>query len=1069
MNGIRPEPTTLRSPLKSLESVPFGRLAPPPIRRFVASLLFLPLILTSAQDVAAQAVAASGPVDPAFLEGLRFRLLGPHRGGRVTAVAGVPGEPATFYMGSTGGGVWRTADGGETWKNLSDGYFEVGSIGAVSVAPSDPDVIWVGTGSACIRGNVSTGRGVYRSTDGGASWQFVGLSEAGQIGRIQVHPTDPDVAFVAALGHTFGPNPQRGVFRTVDGGQSWEHVLRMSDRTGAVDLALDPSNPRVLYAAMWTAERKPWTLVSGGPESGLFKSVDGGDHWERLSDGLPEGILGRIGVDVSPANPRRVWAVVEAEEGGLYRSDDGGRTFRWVSPERKLFERAWYYGHVIADPLDENTVYVLTTRMYRSSDGGQTFDVVDTPHADNHDLWMDPSDPLRMIVGNDGGAAISYNGGTTWSTQENQPTAEFYRVTVDEAFPYRVYGAQQDNSTLSLPSIYLGGSSEVQHWEPVGGGESGHIAVNPADPSVVYAGSYGGTITRYDRSTGQVRNVAAYPWLAIGQAPKDMKYRFQWNAPIRFSPHDPSVIYHAANQVLRSRDEGQSWEAISPDLTRNDAARQDYAGGPITRDNTGVETYGTVFAFEESPHQPGLLWAGSDDGRVHVSRDGGGSWEDVTPSVMPEWATVNMIELSAHDPHRVLLAVHRYRLDDFRPYVLRTDDGGGSWALLTDGSNGIPADHFVRVVREDPDRKGLLYAGTEFGLFVSLDDGRSWQPLRNNLPVTPVTDLAVHQGDLVVATQGRGFWILDDLTPIRRLETDGNPGEVVLFPPRPAVRLRTSASFTGRARGGENPPGGALVYYALGSEPEEPVSLEILDSWGVTIRRFSSQPDDGSEPTLKPGRGLNRFVWDLRYPAADILPGVILRGGTPRGPLAVPGEYQVRLAVGEWIQTQPFEVQVDPRLKVTREQLEEQFDFLTQVHERISETYRLIRSVRDLRAQVQDRVQRAAPGDPEDRVDKAAEPLLQELERMEEVLIQTRLRSEKDPINFPPRLDNLLAYLANVAAGADAPPTRGAQAVFQDLVEILSREQGRFDRLLSEGIAPFNEAAGRAGVPGVRY
>ncbi len=682
------------------------------------------------------------------------------------------------------------------------------------MADSDPNVVYVGTGSSQPRGNISPGIGVYRSLDGGDTWVHVGLEEAGQIGRIRVHPRDPNLVYVAALGHIFGPNQERGVYRSRDGGSTWECVHHISDRTGAVDLAMNPKNPRILYAGFWTAERKPWTMISGSEEGGVFKTADGGDSWEKLSGGLPEGLVGKVGVAVSPVNPDRVWVLIEAEAGGVYRSDDGGKSWKAVNTQRKLRQRAFYYTRVYADPLDADTAYALNTEFYKSIDGGRTFEQIQVPHGDCHDLWLNPTDPRIMILADDGGAQVTLNGGRSWSPLTNQPTSEMYRVTVDNQFPYRVYGAQQDNTTISLPSKPLSGLTPSQHWRSVGGCESGHIAIDPRDPDIVYAGCYGGSISRTNLRSGESRSILVYPQLQLGQASLDLKHRFQWNAPVRISPHDPDVIYHTSQVVHMSRNAGQSWTEISGDLTRNDKRKQKYSGEPITRDNTGVEVYGTVFAFEESPHRKGLLWAGSDDGLVHISRNQGESWEAISPAGLPEWGTVNMIELSAHDAGRALIAVQRYRMDDFAPYIFRTNDYGQTWERLTDGSNGIPGDHFVRVVREDPDRKGLLYAGTEFGLYVSFDDGAHWQSLQLNLPVTPVTDLAVHQKDLVVATQGRAFWILDNLTVLHQVDRRMDASVSHLFRPRRAVRVMS---------GGGSSSGAAVDFYL----PEEPGEEEV--------------------------------------------------------------------------------------------------------------------------------------------------------------------------------------------------------------------------------------------------
>jgi len=810
-------------------------------------------------------------VDPALFSALRYRSIGPYRGGRSTAVAGIAAQPDTFYMGTTGGGVWKTTDAGLTWGNVSDGFFDVASIGAVDVADSDPNVVYVGTGSACIRGNVSIGRGVYKSLDAGKSWTFVGLRDAGQIGRILVHPDDPDLVYLAVLGNPFGASETRGVFRSQDGGETWEKILYVSDTTGAVELSMNPSNPREMYAAFWRAERKPWTVIDASEDGGIYKTTDGGDTWNKLEGGLPQGLTGRIGVSVSPANPERVYALVSAAdpEGGVYRSDDGGDSWRRINRDRNLRTRHWYYSHIIADPVDENTVYVLNASMYRSIDAGDSFQSIRVGHGDTHDLWIDPHDPERMILGDDGGAEISGNGGSSWSPLSNQPTAEIYRVTVDNQFPYRVYGAQQDNSTLSVASQ---GRGAQQDWYTVGGCESGHIAVDPRDPNIAYAGCYIGMITRYDHTTGGRRDIDVYPVLVDGVAPRDLEYRFQWNAPILISPHDPDALYHTSQVVHLSRDGGQSWETISPDLTTDDPEKQGLPGGPLQHDHTSVEVYNTIFAFVESPHSAGELWAGSDDGLIHLSRDGGATWADVTPPQMPVEGTVNTLDISPHRAGRVIATVYNYRMNDFAPYVFQTDDYGASWEMLTDGGNGIPADTPVRVVREDPDREGLLYAGTEFGMFISFDDGAHWQPFQLNLPVTPVTDLRVHEQDLVVATQGRSFWILDDLTPLHEITDDVAAAPAHLFSPRAAIR--------GDGRGARQ----AVIHYYLADEPEGPVSLEILDAAGNVIRTFTGRAGSaagagGGSPGGRGGgrggfgggsrllvsAGMNRFTWNLQY------------------------------------------------------------------------------------------------------------------------------------------------------------------------------------------------------------
>jgi photosystem II stability/assembly factor-like uncharacterized protein len=1039
------------------------------------------LLLCAAVGVSAAADDPGPVIDPDLYQAMEYRLIGPFRGGRVTAVAGVIGERDTFYMGSTGGGVWKTTDGGESWSNVSDEFFESASVGAIAVAPSDPNVVYAGMGSACIRGNISPGDGVYRSTDAGKTWKRAGLAEAGQIGAIAVHPKQPETLHVAALGHAFGPSEQRGVFRSRDGGDSWEQVLHVSDRAGAVDLALDPTNPRIVYAAIWQAERKPWGLVSGGEGSGLHRSVDGGDSWQELTEGLPRGIKGRIGVTVSGAMPGRVWALVEAEDGGLYRSDDGGDSFRLVNADRNFRQRAWYYTHVYADPRDADTVYILNVGMWRSSDGGESFDYVRAPHGDHHALWINPDQPEVMINGNDGGANVSVNGGKSWSTQANQPTAEFYRVTVDEGFPYRVYGSQQDNSTVSIPSRTTSGSIGRQHWYDVGGCESGHIAVDPRDTNIVYAGCYGGSITRHDHATGQTREINAYPETALGRAARDLRYRFQWNAPIRLSPHDPDLLYHASQFVHRSADGGQTWQVISPDLTRNERSKQALSGGPITKDNTGVEVYGTIFALEPSPLQEGLLWAGSDDGLVHLSRDDGQTWSDITPKRMPEWGQVNAIELSAHGAGRAFLAVTRYRDDDFRPYIFRTDDFGGSWTLLTDGENGIPANHFVRVIREDPERKGLLYAGTEFGLYVSFDDGRHWQSLQLNLPVTPVTDLAVKEGDLVVATQGRSFWILDDLSPLRQLTGQVAAGGAFLFQPRPVYLLR-GGSFSGGGEGaGQNPPGGAILHYLIPGETDESLTLEILDGEENLLRAFSSEKEEprapnpwaafmppGAIPTgkLEKKKGMNRFVWDLRLPDARLVEGTVL-WGQAAGPVVPPGNYTARLSRGEWSQTRTFEVLADPRLEITPGALRERFDLSRKIWQALSETHDAVLRMRDVRDQVDGLARRLAEAGRGEGVEATATAVRDKLAALEDRLIQARAESAQDVLNHPPRLDGQWIGLLGVVESADAPPTAGALERYGDLRSELDGLLVEIRAVLETELTAFNDVVRAKDLPPV--
>lgn len=813
-------------------------------------------IETSPQAGAAEAEAPEAEAEKKGpWHGLTWRLVGPFRGGRVLAVTGVIGNPETYYFGGTGGGVWKSTDGGQSWHPTTDKVKDMSpSIGAIAVAPSDSNVIYAATGEACIRGDIIAGNGVYKSVDGGKTWHSSGLQDTLAIGRIAVHPKNPDIVFVAALGHPFGPNPDRGVFRSTDGGKTWTKVLFKDENTGGIDLALDPSNPNTIFAALWQARRSPWGLDSGGPGSGLYRSTDGGNTWRRLSGhGLPEGTIGRIGVAVAYGNSNRIWALVEADKGGLFRSDDGGDSWTLVNAERQYRQRAFYYTHVFADPRLVDGVYILNTGMYRSNDGGKTFRQIRVPHGDNHGLWIDPNNPDRMIESNDGGANVSTNGGASWTTQGNQPTAEFYHVVTDNRFPYYLYGAQQDNSTVAIASASDHGSIDRPDWYPVGGGESGYIAPDPHDPETVYAGSYGGEITRYDHRTGEEQNVTPWPLNPIGSGAVDQKYRFQWTEPIVFSPNDPNTLYFAAQVLFKTTDRGMSWQVISPDLTRNDKSKQQSAGGPITKDNTGVEVYDTIFSVVESPLQKDLIWTGSDDGQVHITTDGGKNWSDVTPKKMPEWGTVSMIEASPHNAGTAYVAVQRHKMDDFTPYAFKTSDFGKTWTSIT---NGIPAGTYVHAIREDRKRAGLLYAGTEKGIYVSFDDGANWQSLQLNLPVSPVYDLYLHDKDLMVATHGRAFWVLDDISPLQQYNPQVANEDVHLYAPSAASHTMFRGGFGGGGGGatGQNPPAGAVIYYSLKTALKAPETRKAPPAQGAQPNKPSPEGKEPGEtkPTTAP-------------------------------------------------------------------------------------------------------------------------------------------------------------------------------------------------------------------------
>lgn len=1002
-------------------------------------------------------------VDPLFLEGFAYRCIGPFRGGRVTAVEGTTEDPYTFYMGSTGGGVWKTENAGQSWENISDGYFAAGSIGSIEVADSDPNVIYVGTGSDAPRGNISPGVGIYKSTDEGRTWEHCGLRKGGQIGEIRAHPENPDLVYAAVLGNVFGPSEERGIFRSKNGGRTWEKVLFISDKTGAVDININPGNPRILYAGFWRVERKPWTLIDGAKEGGVYRSVDGGDNWSRVEGGLPAtGLLGKVDIAISPADPDRIWVLqetAEEETGGLYCSSDGGDSWVRVNGEHRLRQRQYYYTHLYADPVDKETVYVLNTGFYKSTDSGRSFERISVPHGDVHDLWLNPDNPLIMVNSNDGGANVTLDGGASWTTQLNQPTAELYRVEVDNRVPYRVYGSQQDNTSISVPSKSPGGLTPEQDWYSVGGGESGHIAVHPEDPDLVFAGSYSGEITRFHLGTGQVLQMTPYPHYTEGTLMTDLKYRFQWNYPIVISRHNPDTIYISSQYVHKSTDEGFNWEVISPDLTTDNPAYLELIpGGPIQHDATGVEVYCSIFALAESPHQEGELWAGSDDGLIHISRDGGENWENITPEGMPEDGTVNCIELSAHRPGTAYAAVYRYRRADFHPYIFKTEDYGAGWEELTTGNNGIPEDHFVRVVREDPERQGLLYAGTEFGTYLSIDDGAHWQSFQLNLPRTPVTDIKVHENDLVLSTQGRSFWILDDLSPLRVVDPGSTPSPLTLF--KPAAAYRTQLPGRSAQPGPDRYPAGALIYFqADGPVADSEISLEIIDASGRTAQCWQSHPkEEANAEKLEIREGLNRVEWDLTYPGpftVDDLVTMVMRNPAA-GPEAVPGEYRVRLSSGEIALTEELELKMDPRWETSVSKLQETFEMAVKIRDMITDFQEAIAQTRSIRDQVEEISSLAGKNDHSPKIRKWAETLCDQLSQLEGALINNDIESSQDAIGMERRLSNRMGRLYQVVRGHDAAPTGGMKERLADLELVYSRHMKTFAKLTGEDLAEFN-------------
>ncbi|MTI87414.1 MAG: glycosyl hydrolase [Balneolaceae bacterium] len=1055
-----------------------------------AGLLFILLLTASVFTEAKAQIFGHGEEtsSPAYeastLKDLNYRNIGPFRGGRSVAVAGHDAKPYTFYTGFAGGGVYKTTDGGNSWANISDEYFKTGSVGAITVAPSDPNVIYAGMGETDIRGNMSGGDGMYRSTDAGKSWEYLGLGQSQFIGDIEVHPENPDVVWVAAMGQLFGTdgNPERGVFKSTDGGKTWNKVLYRDEKTGAVDIAVDPNNPRILFAALWEAYRNPWQMSSGGDGSGLFRSKDGGETWEEISQnpGMPKGLLGKIGVSVSPVNSNRVYAIVENLNGGLFRSEDGGDGWSRVNTNRNIRQRAWYYTKVIADSQNEDGVYVLNVGFYHSSDAGKSFRRIGTPHGDHHDLWIDPDNNQRMIIGDDGGGQVTYNGGESWSSYHTSATAQIYQVTTDNQFPYMIYGAQQDNSTFAIKSRTSGFGIDESDWWPVAGGESGYIAPDPDEPSVSYGGSYGGYLNRYDSELGLSDRIDVWPDNPMGAGAENLKYRFQWTFPIYISPHNSDVMYATSQYVHRTTDEGMSWEVISDDLTRNDKSKQVESGGPITKDDTSVEYYNTIFSFIESPVEPGILWAGSDGGLIHISRDNGDTWEEVTPEDMPE-AMISIIDASYFDGGTAYVAANRYKFNDFQPMLYKTTDYGRSWSRINDG---IPDMDFTRAIREDPNREGLLYAGTETGVYVSFNAGENWQPLQLNLPPVAVTDLAVHkrEKDLVVATQGRSFWVLDDLPVLHQLNDDiagsnhlFNPEHVYLFgrgggTPPPGSTI------------GQNPEPGVVVFYNLSEDVDQEVLLNFYESDGDLIKSYSSKEDEEGQPVkeetdfyqeeevrpssvLSDKAGLNKFSWDMEYPGVTDLNGrQILWAGNTRGPEAVPGTYTVKLYIGdEEAGSREFEVLKDPRLtEVTQEDLEEQFNLVQTINAKLDTTHKAINHIRKLRSEINELMEES--GDNEEARELASE-IKKALSEIENELMQTKAEATQDVLNYPIKLNNKLASLKSTVATGYGRPTEQQYEVYEDLAAKVDVQLERFNKILKGEYGTFKGEIENPSVP----
>src|SRR5258708_1511726 len=1023
----------------------------------------------------AQPAVASGQVEEKLFSAMRWRQVGPFRGGRVLAVTGIPGEPSVFYFGGAAGGVWKTTDAGANWQPVFDKQ-PIASIGAIAVATSDHNIIYAGSGEACIRGNISYGNGVYKCMDGGKAWKNVGLKDSRHIGAVIVDPKNANIVFVAALGHAYGQNEERGIFRSTDGGVTWQKVLYKDNKTGAIDVVFDPNNANTLFASLWEVYRTPWSLSSGGPGSGLYKSTDGGSTWAGLEGhGLPSGIMGRIGVSVSGADSNRVYAMIENKDGGgLYRSDDGGESWIRMNDDGRVRQRAWYFSHVFADPKSADTVYVLNTGMFRSSDGGRTFNLLPAPHGDHHGLWIDPDNPRRMINGDDGGATVSTDGGTTWSTQYNQPTAQFYHAITDNRWPYYIYGAQQDNSTVAIKSYDDDGVIGRQDWFAVGGGESGYIAPYPPDPNIVYGGAES-FISRFDKRTEQVVDISVWPLDVSGNGAEKLLHRFQWTSPLLISPHDTNILYSAAEMLFKSTNGGQSWSAISPDLTRNDKSKQKPSGGAITLDITSVEYYDTIFAVAESPLKKDMIWAGTDDGLVHLTTDGGQHWSNVTPKDLPEWSMISIIEASHHEPGTAFIAVDRHKLDDFGPLIYRTRDSGKTWILA---ANGIPEGSYVRAVREDPKRKGLLFAGTETGVFFSLDDGGHWQALRLNLPTVPIHDLNIHDDDLVVATHGRSFWVLDNITPLRQIVGNAANAGIILYKPQLVLRLHLPDQVDRRGPVGDNPPPGAIVDYYFKTAPKEEVKLEILDGSGKLVRSLSSkEKKDGEQPpewpdqvkevtTISAAEGMNGYAWNMRWEPPVKIPGAFYSGLGPQGPLAQPGQYNVKLTVGDQSRTQPLEIMLDPRVKaMSADDLQKQFALAMQVRDANTDLHRAVNQIRQLRSELKALHQRFEN-------DPGLKPLLQQAEALdktmtpaEKELIQVNMKGSEGNLAFPNKLNEQFDSFSSGVQAGDSAPSQQQYEVFKMLRGQLDQQLAAWKQIMSSDVAAFNQLIKNSNVP----
>jgi photosystem II stability/assembly factor-like uncharacterized protein len=1019
-------------------------------------ILFLTICVFLSTSVKVNAQKKATQVSDEYFSAVKWRNIGPFRGGRSAAVTGVSNKANLFYMGATGGGVWKTTDAGNTWQNISDGFFG-GSVGSVAVSESDNNVIYVGMGEKTVRGNVSSGDGIWKSENAGKTWKHMGLKNSRHIPRMRIHPKNSDIVFAGVMGDLYKPTQERGVYKSVDGGENWKRVLFSDENSGVVDLIIDPNNPRILYATTWDVRRTPYSLSSGGKGSAMWKSTDEGETWTNISahKGLPSGIWGISGVTVSPVNSDIVWALIENEKGGIYKSTDAGKTWSLINSERKLRQRAWYYTRLYADTQDEDILYVMNVRYHKSTDGGKSYSTYNAPHGDHHDLWIAPEDNQRMIIGDDGGAQISFDAGENWSTMNNQPTSQFYRVTTDNHFPYRILAAQQDNSTVRISHRTSGRFITESDWESTAGGESAHIAVDPLNDDIVYGGSYGGLLTRVNHKTNETRAINVWPDDPMGHGAEDFKYRFQWNFPIFFSPNNKKKLYAASNHLHTTEDEGQTWKLISPDLTRNDPETLKSSGGPITQDNTGVEYYGTIFAATESAFEPGLIYTGSDDGLVHISKNNGGTWDNITPKKMPEWMMINCIEVDPFTNGGAYIVGTKYKSGDYAPYIYKTENYGKSWELIV---NGIGEESFTRALRADPKRKGLLYAGTEKGMYISFDDGKNWQSFKQNLPIVPITDLTIKDDNLIAATQGRSLWIIDDLTPLHQLNANILKQDVVLYKPKDAYNLSGGNGRTSRTAGTNHAGGVAVNYFIKKENKKDTIALTFYDANNKLIKKYSTKPDkENKEGTLNLEDGNNIFNWNMMYDGAESVKGMILWWASLSGPMALPGTYKVELAVNDLKQSQTFTIMNNPVSEVTESEMKAQFDFINDINTKMTEIHKALKNVKKVRAQVG--VLKKAIKDKEKHkalLDLASK-LVKDMTTIEETLYQTKSKSGQDPLNYPIRLNNKLAHLNSLTRVGNYAPTQQAIDFKSEITKEIDIELAKLYVLFDKGVKELNQ------------